>query len=270
MMKRILITGASSGIGEGTALYFAEQGWQVIATMRNPQQSKLEHKNIRTLALDVTDTTSIQSAVAFVQAEYGGLDVLLNNAGYGAAGPLEAATDDQIKRQFDVNLFGVISTTRAFLPMFRAQKSGLFINISSIGGLITLPMFSLYHATKWALEGLSESLRYELNGLGIQVKIVEPGGVNTDFAGRSLDMFDISNFEDYQPFVERMIANFTPERQAGYSSAEDMAKVIFKAATDNTDQLRYVAGPDAQAMWERRQAVPTETFMKEIQQNMLG
>lgn len=270
MTKRILITGASSGIGEGTAHYFAAQGWQVIATMRNPQEGQFDHENIRTLALDVTDKTSIQNAVAFIKAEYGALDVVLNNAGYGAAGPLEAATDAQIKRQFDVNLFGVIDMTRAFLPMFRAQKSGLFINISSIGGLITMPMFSLYHATKWGVEGFSESLRYELNGLGVQVKIVEPGGVKTDFSGRSLDMFDIGDHADYQPFVERMLANFTPDRQGTYSTAEDMAKVIFTAATDNSDQMRYVAGPDAQALWERRQAVPVETFMSEMRHNMLG
>lgn len=272
MTQRILITGASSGIGEGTARYFLEKGWKVAASMRKPEENTTlpEHENLLKLRLDVTDPESIEAAVSIIEEQFGGVDVVLNNAGYGAAGPLEAATEAQIRRQFEVNFFGVVAVTRAFLPGFRAQKSGLFINVSSIGGLITMPFFSLYHATKWALEGLSESLRFELKDLGIQVKLIEPGGVKTDFAGRSLDMFNIENTPDYAPALQRMLSNFGEDRTAGYSTPEDMAKVIYEAATDGSNQLRYIAGEDAKAMWAQRQAVSTEDFMAGMYQNLLG
>ncbi len=272
MTKRILITGASSGIGEGTALYFLEKGWKVAATMRNPDAntSLPEHDNLIKLRLDVTDTESIAQSVSAVEEAFGGVDVVLNNAGYGTAGPFEAATEAQVKRQFDVNVFGVMAVTRAFLPLFKAQKSGLFINVSSIGGLITFPIFSLYHATKWAIEGFSESLSYEVKDFGIQVKILEPGGVKTDFAGRSLDMFDVSKTPEYVPLVERMVSNFSEEREAGYSTPRDMAEVIYTAATDGSNQLRYIAGADAKAMWQARQSMPVGAFMENTRQQMLG
>jgi NAD(P)-dependent dehydrogenase (short-subunit alcohol dehydrogenase family) len=171
-MKTILITGASSGIGKTAAIYFQQQGWQVAATMRNPANEHELDKlpNIKLFALDVTDESSIAKAVSESIAAFGTVDVVLNNAGYGTVGAFEAATDEQIKRQFETNLFGLMSVTRAFLPHFRQNNSGLFINISSIGGLVTFPLFSLYHSTKWAVEGFSESLQFELAGLGIGVK----------------------------------------------------------------------------------------------------
>lgn len=272
-MKTILITGASSGIGKATAAYFLAKGWQVAATMRQPDGVDLpESDKLLKLRLDVQDSDSVKAAVTQTVEAFGAIDVLLNNAGYGSAGPLESATDAQIRRQFDVNLFGLIDVIRAALPQMRSQGSGLIVNVSSIGGLVTFPLFSLYHASKWAIEGLSESLQYELNPLGIQVKLIEPGGVSTDFAGRSLDMFDSSGLPDYTPTLNKVLESFGPdsERAKNRSTAEQMAEGIYGAVTDGSQQLRYVLGKDAQEIWAYRQQVPVETFRTTIKQQMLG
>jgi NAD(P)-dependent dehydrogenase (short-subunit alcohol dehydrogenase family) len=272
MTQTILITGASSGIGKATARYFAEKGWNVAATMRTPEKTAdlVETDNLKKFRLDVQNKDELNQAMSGAIETFGKIDAVLNNAGYGTAGALETATDEQIRRQFEVNFFGLIDVMRAVLPHFRANKSGLFINVSSIGGLITFPLFSMYHASKWAVEGLSESLQYELNPLGIKLKIIEPGGVKTDFAGRSLDMFDATNFPDYQPTIEKMLANFNEDRMANYSTAEQIAEAIYNAATDSTDHLRYVCGTDAQAIWHARQQMPIEDFREMIRREMLG
>lgn len=272
-MKTILITGASTGIGNATANYFAGKGWNVAATMRNPSLVKglAESDTLKLFKLDVTDQKSIADAVDSVLKTFGTVDVLLNNAGYGSAGPLEAATDEQIKRQFDVNLFGLIDMTRAILPHFKAKKDGLIINISSIGGLVTFPLCSLYHATKWAVEGLTESLQYELNPFGIKLKIVEPGEVKTDFA-RSLDIFDSSKLPDYKNTMDKVLAFFDPasDHAGNYSSAEQLAEAIFIAATDNSNKFRYVAGDDAVQIWQARQTMQYEDFREMVRGMILG
>ncbi|MGD1844370.1 MAG: SDR family oxidoreductase [Salibacteraceae bacterium] len=273
MSKTILITGSSTGIGRATATYFANHGWKVAATMRTPEkESELQtHENIEVFRLDVTDQHSIDAAIASTIEAFGKIDVVLNNAGYGTAGPFEAATKDQVKRQFDTNLFGLFDVTRAALPHFRERKSGLFINISSIGGLVTLPTFSLYHSTKWAVEGFSESLAYELRPLGIHVKLVEPGGVSTDFAGRSLDFLQKEGLTDYDPTIQKITALFSdPERSLSYSSGEQIAEVIFEAATDGKTQLRYLAGDDAKEFWAGRQQLGDDAFHGMITERFLG
>ncbi len=274
MSQSVFITGCSSGIGKAAAIYFAQQGWQVAATMRSPdKETELQqHEGIHLFQLDVTDEASIEAARAAAIKQLGTIDVVVNNAGYGTAGPFEAATQAQIRRQFDTNLFGLFDVTRAFIPHFRAHKSGTFINISSIGGLVTFPTFSLYHATKWAVEGFSESLAFELGPLGIRMKIVEPGGVITDFGTRSLDILQEENVSaHYAPTLEKVSAVFQdPERRKGYSSAEHIAEIIYQAATDGSDQLRYVAGQDAIGMWETRKQMGDEAFRNMIRQNMLS
>ncbi|MEY4756236.1 MAG: hypothetical protein RJA34_1134, partial [Pseudomonadota bacterium] len=174
MNKTVLITGASSGIGKATAKRFQSAGWNVVATMRSPEDERELNNLDRVLVtrLDVLDLPSIQLAVQEGLARFGKLDVLLNNAGYGAYGPLEVTPMEKIRRQFDVNVTGLLATTQAVLPYFRAQRSGTIINISSIGGRITFPLGTLYHGTKFAVEGLSESLHFELLPLGIRVKLV--------------------------------------------------------------------------------------------------
>ncbi|TAE75687.1 MAG: SDR family oxidoreductase [Bacteroidetes bacterium] len=272
-MKTILITGASSGIGKATAIYFQQKGWNVIATMRTPQNETelTAFQNIKLVQLDVTDDKSIENATSESIKLFGGVDVVVNNAGYGAVGAFEAATQAQIKRQFDTNLFGLMNVTKAFLPHFRSKKAGLFINISSIGGAVTFPTFSLYHSTKWAVEGFSESLGFELAELGIGVKIVQPGGVKTDFAGRSLDWLVNPDIKDYDATLEKIQKVFSnPERANNYSTSEMIAEVIFEAATDGKKQMRYLAGADAVQLYQTRRALSNDEFIEMIKTNFLG
>ena len=270
-MKTIVITGSSSGIGKATAKFFAEQGWKVAATMRTPENETelVAIENVSLYQLDVTDQASIDAAAAKILGDHAKVDVVLNNAGYGLMGPFEAASAEKIRRQFDTNVFGLMEVTRAFLPHFRANKAGLFLNVSSIGGLITFPLISLYHSTKWAVEGFSESLSYELRELGIQVKLIEPGGVSTDFGGRSMDMAMPAELPDYMPMVQKVMANFQA-RGGGGSTAEQMAASIFEAATDGKQQMRYVLGDDAKQMFAMRQQAGDDGFMVGMRQQMLG
>jgi len=170
MNKTIFITGASTGLGKATALLFANKGWNVIATMRNPDSGKAleDHPSIKVLTLDVTDLENIKETAS--KAIEMGVDVVFNNAGYGLAGPLEGTTDEQIVAEINTNLLGTIRVTQAFIPYFRERGTGLFITTTSIGGLVALPFNSIYHATKWALEGWSESMGYELENLGLGSK----------------------------------------------------------------------------------------------------
>jgi NAD(P)-dependent dehydrogenase (short-subunit alcohol dehydrogenase family) len=262
-MKTILITGASSGIGRSTALRFQAAGWNVVATMRKPSDAGdlVQLERVRVVPLDVTDRNSIAAAVQTTLSEFGALDVLLNNAGYGLAGPLEAATPEQIERQFATNVFGPIYTMQACLPHLRMHKAGLIINVTSVGGRLALPFNSIYHGTKFALEGMSESLALELAPLGVQVKLVEPGGVRTDFAGRSLDFAKKEGLTAYDPSLQGAMSVFmAPARGSDYSDPADIAEVIFEAATDGKPQLRYLVGKDAERMVAKRAQLSDEAY----------
>ena len=222
MSKTIFITGASSGLGKATAKLFQSNGWNVAATMRNPQnETELNQLDkVKLYALDVTNPAQIKDAMKNAVADFSKIDVLLNNAGYGLAGVLEAISDEQITKQLNTNLLGVIRATQNILPHFRQNKEGLIITITSIGGLIAFPLFSLYHATKWALEGWSESLWFEMQAIGVGVKTVSPGGIKTDFAGRSLDMASNPELIEYQDLMNKTLVFFgDPERQKGGSTA---------------------------------------------------
>jgi len=271
-MQSIVITGASSGIGKATAKYFAEQGWKVAATMRSPDKETdlTEIENVSLYQLDVTNLDSVNAAATQILSDFGTVDVLLNNAGYGLAGPLEAVTREQMITQFNTNVIGLMDVTRAFLPSMRANKSGVILNVSSIGGLITFPFLSLYHSTKWAVEGLSESLYYELGQIGIRVKIIEPGGVATDFGGRSLVMaLPNEDLPEYQPGVQKYIAA-QQANAGGFSTAEQMAEGIFNAATDGTDQLRYMLGDDAKQLYGMRTEHGDQAFIAGMIERMLS
>ena len=270
-MKSIVITGSSSGIGKATAKHFADRGWKVAATMRTPEnETELNQlENVSLYALDVTDEASIASATEQILSDFGRVDVVLNNAGYGLMGTFEAATPEQIQHQFATNVFGLMSVTRAFLPQFRANNAGLFINVSSIGGLITFPFISLYHSSKWAVEGFSESLSYELGELGIQVKIIEPGGVATDFGGRSMSFASQEGLTDYDESMGKFQANFMNSGLGG-STAEFLAEGIYEAATDGKAQLRYLVGPDAEQTYAMRQEHGDDAFIAGMKQRMLS
>jgi len=262
-MNTILITGASSGIGKSTAKFFQAKGWNVIATMRSPHKeeelTQLDH--VLVTRLDVTDAASIDAAVAEGLARFGTIDVLLNNAGYGAYGPLELFPMDKIRRQFDTNVIGLLAVTKAVLPHMRAQKSGTIVNISSIGGQMTFPLGTLYHGTKFAVEGLSESLHYELEPFGVKVKIVEPGMIATDFGGRSFDFVNDESVEEYQGTVQKLMASWTGENTLQASEPVVVSEVIWNAVTDGTDTLRYRAGEDAIQLLDNRKALDDATFI---------
>lgn len=262
MKKTILITGASSGIGKETARLFQSRGWNVVATMRSPEKetglNKLE--NVFVTKLDVLDPDSIQKAVEDGITQFGGIDVLLNNAGYGAYGPLESFARENIIRQFQTNVIGLLDVTRAVLSHFRTNRKGVIINISSIGGKITFPLGSLYHGTKFAVEGISESLHYEVAQFGGRVKMIEPGMIATDFAGRSFDFSNDPSMQEYQKIVG-VLMTALPAMAQNASPASVVAEVIYEAATDNSDQLRYTAGNDARVLMSNRQQFDDATFI---------
>ena len=265
----IFITGSSTGLGKATAKLFAAKGWRVLATMRQPErETELGSiPGVTLLALDVTQPAQIR-AVARRAIELSPVDVVFNNAGYGLAGPLEGTTAAQIVREVDTNLLGVIRTTQAFIPYFRERKAGLFITTTSIGGHAAFPFNSVYHATKWALEGWSESMAFELSKFGIGIKTVAPGGIKTDFQTRSLVM---AQHPAYDALVAKALAFYrSPERAKGYSTAEQIAEVVYEAATDGKTQLRYLAGEDAKALYAQRKAVGDEAMRAGIDKLFFG
>lgn len=260
-MKTIFITGASSGIGRATALYFAARGWNVAATMRQPQNDTAlgKNKSIKLYTLDVNDAESIDKALHAAIHDFGRIDVLFNNAGYAVTGAFEAATPAQVQAQFDTNVFGVMRVTQAVLPYFRRQGAGTIVTTTSIGGLITFPLYSLYHSTKWAVEGFMESLHYELKPLGIKVKCVEPGPIKTDFYDRSMDVVQQPGLTAYDTYTDACFANMN-RVAAGGPGPEVVARKVFKAATAHTHKLRYPVGGQAKAVLFMRRILPNSWF----------
>lgn len=267
--QTILITGASTGIGKATAKHFQAQGWNVVATMRKPEDGAelAALDNVLVTRLDVTEPASIEAAVAVTLDKFGQVDVLLNNAGYGAYGPLENFDMDRIRRQFDTNVIGLLEVTKAVLPQMRARKSGAIVNISSIGGQMTFPLGTLYHGTKFAVEGISEALHYELEAIGVKVKIVEPGMIATDFSGRSFDFANDPAIGEYQGVVSAVMGSFANQAFPP-SPPEVVAEVIWAAVTDGTNTLRYRAGQDADYLLTNRKAADDATFIGGIKEQM--
>jgi len=268
----VLITGCSSGFGEAAACLFADKGWNVIATMRNPKQACDEYPNVLVTRVDVQDRESIKSAVSQGIGRFGRIDVVVNNAGYGLFGVFEGTPREKIQDQFEVNVFGVMDVVRETLPHFRANRNGLYINVSSGAGIFGLPMISLYNASKFALEGFSESLSYELAALGIGVKLVEPGGVlETKFGARTGSEFSsTSTPSDYDAFIAGAGAIFDGLRQSsGRGTSRQVAQVIYNAATDGTDQLRYVATQDIQPLIDKRRGTSEVEYMGFMREHMM-
>jgi NAD(P)-dependent dehydrogenase (short-subunit alcohol dehydrogenase family) len=260
MTKTVLITGTSSGIGRATAIHFQKQGWNVIATMRSPEKETelgtLE--NVLVTRLDVTDISSIEAAVQAGIACFGRINALVNNAGFGAYGPLEATDLEKIRREFDTNVIGGLATTKAVLPHLRKNRAGVIVNISSVGGRFAYPLGTLYHGSKFAVEGYSEALSYEAAAVGVRVKIIEPGMVNTRF-GEAVEFSNDPSLSEYQDLTHKLQVGFQ-KAQENSSSPEDVAKVVYEAATDGTDQLRYQAGKDAKAVIAARENQDDATF----------
>ena len=270
MTKAILITGCSTGIGRAAAHLFAKRGFSVTATMRRTEDAGdlAAAENVRVEPLDVVDVASVERAVAQTLEAFGRLDVVVNNAGFGAFGPFETATPELIERQIGTNLIGVFNVTRAALPTMRAQKSGVIVNISSIGGLTTFPLNAIYHATKYAVVGFTEDLNFELAPFGIRAKVVAPGGVATDFATRSLSLTFQGDGGPYADTIAKVAATFQSRAAAGgHSKPEAIAETIFEAATDDLPHVLYVAGPDAIALLERRAKMTDGDYLKMMRDN---
>ena len=265
MSKTILITGSSSGIGKATAKHFAEKGWNVVATMRTPEKEEELTKldNVLVTKLDVQESSSIKKAIEEGVDKFGQIDVLVNNAGYGAYGPLEVFSGERIRRQFDVNVIGLLDVTREIIPHFRKNKDGILINISSVGGKVTFPFGALYHGTKFAVEGISEALRYELEQIGCKVKIIEPGAIKTDFVGRSFDFQNDESLTEYQDLIGKF-GKATESAFNEFSEPIVVARVIYEAATDGTDRLRYTAGEDAKQLTENRKKLEDNEAFQSI------
>jgi NAD(P)-dependent dehydrogenase (short-subunit alcohol dehydrogenase family) len=265
MRKTILITGASSGFGKAAAKYFAARDWNVIATMRQPEaETELGRlDNVLVNGLDVEDERSIAEAIRQGIERFGRIDALVNNAGFGLFGLFEATPVEKIRQQFAVNVFGVMNVTRAILPHFRKNRSGVILNVGSGAGVFGLPMISLYCASKFALEGFSESLSYELASQNIIVKIIEPGGVvSTNFGKRSAAEAAVNPaLADYSTFVAATGAIFAGLRASRKATEEDVAKVIYEAATDGTKQLRYVATADILPLVKARRETSEDEYM---------
>ena len=258
-MPTIFITGASAGLGKATAKLFAARGWNVLATMRHPElETELTQlPAVHLLPLDVTNLAQIEATVQRAIALHP-VDVVFNNAGYGLIGALEAVSDEQITQLLTTNLLGVIRVTKAFLPHLRAKQSGRIISTTSMGGLIAFPLYSIYHAAKWAIEGWSESMSFELAQHHISIKTVSPGGIATDFTGRSLV---VAEHEAYADLLQKLMAG---QKDVQFSPPEAIAEVVYQAATDQKDQLRYQAGADAVASYAQRLAVGPEAFRQGV------
>ena len=261
--KIAVITGASSGIGSAAALRLVALGFTVYgAARRLDRLEALAAQGVKPLALDVTDAKSMRAGIAEVIAATGRIDVLVNNAGYGSYGAIEDVTQEEAKRQFDVNVFGAMELTKLVLPQMRQQGSGRVINISSVGGRGVGPFGGWYHGTKFALEALSDSLRMELKPFGIDVVVVEPGGIESEFldiAATGLEA--ISGQGPYADRVKAMLASFTdPKMVSRQSPPQVIADVIARAATAQRPKTRYVAGFGARPLVALRWLLSDRAF----------
>ena len=274
--KVAVVTGSSSGIGFETSLTLARSGFFTYATMRNlgkgasiKSVATKEGLPIRIAQLDVTEDRSINDAVHSIISDVGKIDVLVNNAGYGLNGAFEDLAMEEIKAQFETNLFGVIRVSQAVLPIMRKQKSGIIVNISSAAGRFGYPGESAYVSTKFAIEGLSESMVYELEPFGIRVVLVEPGPIRTNFAD---GMVSAKKSQDrtspYAEFMKKLNAVLASIRENA-SFPDLVAKVVLKAVTSENPSLRYLAGKDIETWMEAKRSMSDEDFRKTIKQNFM-
>lgn len=271
--KVAVVTGSSSGIGLETSLMLARNDYTTYATMRTPDKKVViktteekENLPIKVVQLDVTDDKSVKSAIDMINSESGRIDVLVNNAGYALGGALEDLSMEEIKAQYETNLLGLIRVTQAVLPIMRRQKSGIIVNLSSAAGIFGIPGASAYTSTKFAVEGLSESIGYELEPFGIKVVLIEPGFVKTNFANA---MVLAKNSQDpaspYLQMMQRIVTNSTEATKSG-SSADLVSKVILDAITNSNSNpnLRYLVGKDAEDWVASKKSMNETEFINMI------
>lgn len=261
--KVALVTGASAGMGKSIARDLLKKGVVVYATARRTEKMEdLKQAGARILALDVTSQSSIDQAIETINKESGGVDILINNAGYGSYGAVEDVAMEEAKRQFDVNLFGLAAVTKAVIPGMRAKKWGKIVNISSMGGKIYTPLGAWYHASKHALEGWSDCLRFELKPFGIDVIIIEPGGVQSEWADIASDQFmKVSGKGNYADLAIKNQKLFDDTYKTGRASApEVVSSTVIKALTSKRPATRYRTGYMAKLAVFSRWLMPDKLF----------
>jgi NAD(P)-dependent dehydrogenase (short-subunit alcohol dehydrogenase family) len=274
--KVAVVTGSSSGIGFETSLTLARSGFLTYATMRNlgkgatiKSVATKEGLPIRVVQLNVTEGRSINDAIHSIKSDVGKIDVLVNNAGYGLNGAFEDLAMEEIKAQYETNLFGVIRVTQAVLPIMRKQKSGIIVNISSGAGRFGYPGGSAYVSTKFAIEGLSESMAYELEPFGIRVVLVEPGVIKTNFVNSIVAAKKSQDPNSpYAQLMQNMATSFQHMIEGG-SSTDVVAKVVLKAVTSENPTLRYLAGKDVETWIEGKKSMADEEFYKMMKENLM-
>jgi NAD(P)-dependent dehydrogenase (short-subunit alcohol dehydrogenase family) len=271
-----LVTGSSSGIGFETSLLLARTGFHTYASMRNLEKSKniteianTEKLPLQVVQLDVNDGRSVKDAIDKIVAEKDRIDILVNNAGYGLFGSLEDISIEEVKAQFETNFFGVIRVTQQVLPVMRKQNSRCtIVNVSSVGGRIGVPILSAYQSTKFALEGLSESMSYELEPFGIRVVIIEPGFIRTNIINSSTSAKKaLDPKSPYFSLMQKVENHFKSMMENASSPPEEVARVILKALTSENPQPRYTVGNDAATIIQARMNMPDEEFRKMVIQN---
>jgi NAD(P)-dependent dehydrogenase (short-subunit alcohol dehydrogenase family) len=272
-----VVTGSSSGIGLETSLLLARSGFHTYASMRNLEKSKniteiasTENLPLQVVQLDVNDDRSVKDAVDKIVAEKGRIDVLVNNAGYGLLSPIEDVTLDQVKEQFETNFFGAIRVMHAVMPTMRRQRGGTIVNISSLAGRVGIPVSSAYVDTKFALEGLSESMRYELKEFGINIVIIEPGVIKTNFF-ENLKAADTTSKSEspYADLIERTTKGFGKMMDNSSSPPKLVAEAILNAITSKEPEIRYLVGEDAESIMEVRKSTSDKEFENWMYENIL-
>jgi NAD(P)-dependent dehydrogenase (short-subunit alcohol dehydrogenase family) len=273
-----VVTGSSSGNGFETSLLLAKNRFYTYATMRNLEKSarikeiaKKDSLPIEVLQLDVTDDKSVTDAIDVISNRQGRIDVLVNNAGYEQHGPVEELSMEEIKTQFETNFFGPVRVMKAVLPMMRKQRSGTIVNVSSIGGKIGVPLNSAYVGSKFALEGFSESMKYELEGFGMKVILIEPGAVNTNYLENSRQAQKAMNPDSPYAELSKMVSEGVRERfkETSSSSPMQVAEVILTAIKSEKPNTRYLVGNDAIAINERRKSSSDSELERWIKEGLL-
>jgi NAD(P)-dependent dehydrogenase (short-subunit alcohol dehydrogenase family) len=265
--KAVLVTGCSTGIGRATAEHLAAKGWPVYATARRPDSiADLQDKGCRTLALDVTDEASMRTAVDAISAESGAVGVLINNAGYGLEGAAEVTPMDEVRRQFETNVFGLFRLCQLVLPGMREQGWGRIVNISSVGGKMTLPGGAYYHASKHAVEAFSDALRFETAGFGVRVIVVEPGLIKTEFANTVNANVERAETGPYAVFNEAVAKNVAGAYEGvmgklgGAVGPDAVAEVIERAITRDRPRTRYRITSGARFILTMRKLLPDRGY----------
>jgi short-subunit dehydrogenase len=262
--KTVLITGASSGMGRATAIYLAQKGYLVYAGTRTPSKLlDIKSQNIHIVELDITDTQSIQKVIAKIEK----IDILVNNAGYGLVSTVEELDEEEMFNQFNVNVFGVLRVCKAVIPLMRKEQSGVIINISSFLGKIGLPLLTMYNSSKYAVEGITDSLRYELREFNIRVHSIMPGFFDTQFARSNL-VTNLETFDESSPYAE-LVENLAPnivEQINGGNDVKEVAEMILEIIEDEKFPARATVGDKASKFIPMRRELSDEDFERRVRE----